>query len=119
MDQKDTYDWAVSGDLPGPEPAAAPPAAAPVAPAEPAELRADEGEAPEPELELELAEDEAACESMAALLTIWVAVERAPMKLGREPELGARKEASGEEAAADTTLEARFAPADGLPAGRV
>lgn len=104
------------------------PAAAAVAAAVSA---ADPPEAPLPDDDdVELDEDEAplpaaACDKrLAELPTIW----RAPMRLGREFEFeaGAKKLAKGDEAAAETTLDAKLSgpeppldwPAD-EPAGRV
>lgn len=109
FDQKETYDWAVSGPVclvGAPAALAAAPLAAAVAADEEAPL-ATLGDA-----------CEAACDNMAALLTICEAAERALAKLGREPELiGPMMAASGEEAAAETTLEA--SPAGWAPTGLV
>lgn len=63
-------------------------------------------------------DDEAACESIAALLTIDEAADKALAKFGREPPDGAKTAASGDEAAAETTLEAKLEPAE-APSGLV
>lgn len=84
LDQNETYDWAVSGDLIGFD--------APAAPL----LVGDE--------------ELAACATIAALLTIFEAADKALAKFGRDPldEDGANTAANGDEAAAETTLEAKL-----------
>lgn len=106
FDQKETYDWAVSGDLIGF--AALPAAAAPAPPAAAPEVELL------PLLLLPLGE--------AAWATIELAAERALAKFGRDPPgEGAKTAAKGEEAAADIKFEAKLeADEDDKPeAGRV
>lgn len=95
FDQNETYDCAVRGalaGLPAPAPEDEPEAVAP----EPA---------PEPDEDGEIL---AACATMAALLTIELAADRALARFGRPPPDGAKTAARGFEAAAETTLEAKF-----------
>lgn len=102
FDQKDTYDWAVSGDLPG----------------ELAELADPDAAADEPLVAVE-GPDEAAWATRAALLTMELAADRALARLGLEPpDEGASTAANGDEAAADTTTLARL-ELDEEPTGRV
>lgn len=104
FDQNETYDCGVNGDLLGLVVAAP---AAPVAEdAEPGDDWTLDGDA---------------CESMAALLTMEEAAESALAKFGRDPLDGDRTEANGDEAAAETTLEAKFEAdeLDPAPIGRV
>lgn len=116
FDQKETYDCAVRGALLGP---AGAPAAIAAATAPGAPLPA----APEPpEVLASELEELAAWESIAAPLTIDEAAERALARFGRDPlEGGARKVAKGEEAAAETMLEAKFELDEpgAAPTGRV
>lgn len=63
--------------------------------------------------------DELAACATIALFTIELAADKALAKFGRDPlDEGAKTAASGEEAAAETTLEAKFEP-EAVPTGLV
>lgn len=118
FDQNETYDCVLiaAGLLaPAAWPVAAWPAAEAAARAPPMAPVVPDDEPLDDEL--------AACDNIAALLTIWPAADRALAKLGLEPaEPGAKMAANGDEAAADMTL-AKLIGLNGLgpdwPAGLV